>query len=44
MDILTLNIQEATCDDIKQLAIHHRKMFEEIWANKGQELQSDRAQ
>ncbi|MEN8134951.1 MAG: GNAT family N-acetyltransferase [Thermodesulfobacteriota bacterium] len=41
---MILDIQEATCDDIKQLAIHHRKMFEEIWENKGQKLESVRAQ
>jgi GNAT superfamily N-acetyltransferase len=37
-------IQEATCDDIKQLAIHHRKMFEEIWEKKGEKLEVDKAQ
>lgn len=39
-----MNIQEATCDDIKQMAIHHRKMFEEIWEKKGQKLEATKAQ
>jgi GNAT superfamily N-acetyltransferase len=37
-------IQEATYDDIKQLAIHHRKMFEEIWEMKGQKVAAEKAQ
>ncbi|MFH1369776.1 MAG: GNAT family N-acetyltransferase [Planctomycetota bacterium] len=39
-----MNIQEAIRDDIKQLAIHHRKMFEEIWEKKGQKLEAAKAQ
>ena len=29
-----MNVQEATLDDLKILAVHHRKMFEEIWEQK----------
>jgi hypothetical protein len=43
-EILDMNIQEAIYDDIKQLAIHHRKMFEEIWGKKGQKLETTQAQ
>ena len=42
--MLDINIQEATCDDIKQMAIHHRKMFEEIWEKKGQKVEAAKAQ
>lgn len=42
--MLDMNIQEATCDDIKQMAIHHRKMFEEIWEKKGQKVEGVEAQ
>ncbi len=31
-------LREATEQDILQLSIHHRKMFEEIWAKKGQQI------
>jgi len=31
-------LREATERDIPQLAIHHRKMFEEIWEKKGQQI------
>ena len=31
-----MNIQEATSDDIQELAVHHKKMFVEIFENKGQ--------
>ncbi len=31
-------IREATVNDIPLLAIHHRKMFEEIWENKGEDI------
>ncbi|MDY7032405.1 MAG: hypothetical protein SVY10_10940 [Thermodesulfobacteriota bacterium] len=30
-----MNVQEADLDDIPILAVHHRKMFEEIWEQKG---------
>lgn len=40
---MVLNIQEATCGDIEQLAIHHRKMFEEIWEDKSQKLEAAEA-
>jgi GNAT superfamily N-acetyltransferase len=43
-EILDMNIQEAIYDDIKQLAIHHRKMLEEIWEKKGQKLETTQAQ
>jgi len=39
-----MNLQYATIDDIKMLAIHHRKMFEEIWEQKGQKIEKARAQ
>ena len=39
-----MNLQEATSDDIRQLAIHHRKMFEEIWEQKGQKIEVTKAQ
>ena len=38
-----MNLQYATIDDIGILAIHHRKMFEEIWEHKGQKIEKDRA-
>jgi GNAT superfamily N-acetyltransferase len=31
-------LREATEQDIPQLSIHHRKMFEEIWEKKGQQI------
>ena len=36
--------QFATIDDIKMLAMHHRKMFEEIWEQKGLKIEKARAQ
>ncbi len=36
-------IQEATIRDIPLLAVHHRKMFAEIWEQKGQQLDPDTA-
>lgn len=33
-----MRIREATVNDIPLLAIHHRKMFEEIWENKGEDI------
>ncbi len=33
-----MQIHMATLHDIRVLAVHHRKMFEEIWAQKGQLL------
>ena len=45
MDTLTsINIHEAKYDDITQLAIHHRKMFEEIWEKKSLKLDPAKAQ
>jgi len=41
--VLEMNVQEAMSRDIKQLAVHHRKMFEEIWENKGQKLEGAKA-
>ena len=38
-----MNLQEATIDDIQILSIHHRKMFEEIWEEKGLEIEKARA-
>jgi len=31
-----MNLQDATIDDIPVLSVHHRKMFEEIWEQKGE--------
>lgn len=39
-----MNLQDATIDDIRILAIHHRKMFEEIWEQKGQKIEKGRAE
>ena len=39
-----MNLQDATTEDIRILAIHHRKMFEEIWEQKGQKIEEVRAQ
>jgi len=39
-----MNISEATRDDIEQLAIHHRKIFEEIWEKKSLKLDAAKAQ
>jgi len=33
-------LRQATEQDIRQLSIHHRKMFEEIWEKKGQQIGS----
>ena len=38
-----MNVQDATLDDVKILAIHHRKMFEEIWEQKGLKIEIGRA-
>ncbi|MFO7666608.1 MAG: GNAT family N-acetyltransferase [Desulfobacterales bacterium] len=38
-----MNIQDATIDDIQTLAVHHRKMFEEIWEQKGLGIDKARA-
>ncbi len=37
-----VRIREATVSDIPLLAIHHRKMFEEIWEKKGEDIDSSR--
>ncbi len=37
------HLREASMDDIAVLASHHRKMFEEIWARKGEPLGTLRA-
>jgi GNAT superfamily N-acetyltransferase len=39
-----MKLQFATIDDINTLAMHHRKMFEEIWEQKGQKIEKARAQ
>ncbi len=31
-------MREATEQDVPQLSVHHRKMFEEIWEKKGQRI------
>lgn len=38
-----MNLQDATIDDIRILSIHYRKMFEEIWEQKGLKIEKDRA-
>ena len=38
-----MNVREASLDDIQILAIHHRKMFEEIWQQKGLRIEIGRA-
>jgi N-acetylglutamate synthase-like GNAT family acetyltransferase len=35
-----IQIREATVSDILLLAVHYRKMFEEIWAKKGETIDS----
>ena len=35
-----LPIREATLSDMPPLAVHYRKMFEEIWAKKGEAIDS----
>jgi len=35
---MEMPIREATENDITQLGIHHRKMFEEIWEKKGERI------
>jgi GNAT superfamily N-acetyltransferase len=40
---LEMKIHFATPDDIESLAVHHRKMFEEIWERKGQVLEMAKA-
>ena len=37
-----LILRDATVDDIPLLARHHRKMFEEIWENKFEQIDNDR--
>jgi fido (protein-threonine AMPylation protein) len=36
--ISEMNLREALIGDISALAKHHRSMFEEIWAQKGEPL------
>lgn len=38
-----MNIRESSSNDISVMATHHRKMFEEIWEQKGKRLGSTRA-
>lgn len=40
--IKNMRIREATDGDIPLLAIHHRKMFEEIWEKKGEDIDGSR--
>ncbi|MBM4331144.1 MAG: GNAT family N-acetyltransferase [Deltaproteobacteria bacterium] len=40
--IENMRIREATDGDIPLLAIHHRKMFEEIWERRGEDIDSSR--
>jgi GNAT superfamily N-acetyltransferase len=39
-----MNLQDATIDDIQILSVHHRKMFEEIWEQKGLRIEKARSQ
>jgi GNAT superfamily N-acetyltransferase len=39
-----MNVRDATLDDVQILAKHHRKMFQEIWEQKGLRIEIDRAQ
>ena len=36
-------VEDAALDDVQILAVHHRKMFEEIWEQKGLKIDSDQA-
>jgi hypothetical protein len=38
-----MNVQDATLEDVPILAIHHRKMLEEIWGQKGLRIDITRA-
>lgn len=38
-----MNVQDATLDDVQILANHHRKMFQEIWEQKGLRIEITRA-
>lgn len=33
---------EATSEDIRQLAIHHRKMFKETWEQEGKKIKEEK--
>ena len=37
-----MRMREANLSDIPLLAIHHRKMFEEIWEKKGEDIDSSK--
>jgi GNAT superfamily N-acetyltransferase len=39
-----MNFREATGNDIPQLAIHHRRMFEEIWGKRGQMIEASKSE
>ena len=39
-----MHFREATGKDIPQLAIHHRKMFEEIWGKKGEMIEASKSE
>ena len=41
--ICEMNLREASGSDISIMAAHHRKMFEEIWEQKGEHLGTVRA-
>lgn len=37
-------LREASTTDISVMAVHHRKMFEEIWERKSEHLESEKAE
>ncbi|MBU1341168.1 MAG: GNAT family N-acetyltransferase [Proteobacteria bacterium] len=39
-----MNVRDATLDDVQILAKHHKKMFQEIWEQKGLRIEINRAQ
>lgn len=39
-----MNIQDATLDEARILAKHHRKMFQEIWEQQGLIIENNRAE
>jgi len=40
LSTLEILLREATSGDIPLLALHHRKMFEEIWEKSGRNIDS----
>ena len=42
-EMCEMNLREALISDIPTLAKHHRSMFEEIWAQKGEPISAEKA-